>query len=103
MTLPDMHPYAGRAMTLTRAANAMTDDTEEAVMGSRLADAQDRIEELEEENRRLRKQRDHYEKALHDVRGRASKLLETTHAYGGILSLKCAAENALDRAEVDHE
>jgi len=51
MSLPDMHPYAGRATTLTR---AMTNETEEAMMGSRLAQAQDRIQELEAEVERLR-------------------------------------------------
>jgi uncharacterized protein YdeI (YjbR/CyaY-like superfamily) len=60
MSLPDMHPYAGRAMTLTRAAKAMTDDTEEAMMGSRLAETQDRIQELEAEVERL-------ELYLHDI------------------------------------
>ena len=33
MTLPDMHPYHGRATTLKR---AMTDDTKEATQAKRL-------------------------------------------------------------------
>jgi hypothetical protein len=35
----------------------MTDDTEEAMMGSRLAEAQDRIQELETEVKRLKEEK----------------------------------------------
>jgi len=63
---------------------------------NKVRELEERIEELEAEVERLRKQRDHYEKGLHDVRGRASKLLEDGHDYGGYHSIHTAAQDYLE-------
>ena len=64
-----------------------------------MVDQEERIRELEQEVERLRAQRDHYEKGLHDMRGRAAKLMQECGGGAGYHSLYTTAEHYLENTE----
>ena len=107
MTLKKSQPLLGRADIMANIGQS-TPSTRDSDLPDPCGEKRElrrMVQELEAKNERLRTQRDHYERGLHDVRGRAAKLMQKYDGGAGYHSLHTTAEHYLENFDSggDHD